>query len=304
MSSATTILLYSLSGAGKTTQIGKLAEEVYVTTGKKTRVCSGDFGGTDTIEPYRDLDIIDLVEIGPTDPWVFINKVVRGYTRDASGKWVKDEKKNAEIGMYAFESAHGLAQLLQNDMDAKAGAGNTIGGDTNASFEVSGDGEKFKVGAAKGFGKYAIPQKEILKAMYESFKLPAQYVVWTAGVDVGKEELSKASTVGPLIIGGALTTLLPKDFNYTFHLDVIVEKGKTPRHVMYLGTHQDPNAGGMVALGNIRRPLDAPELKTWVIEPTDLPKAIKMLQLDAKEEAKKAIQKRLEAAKKGATVTK
>ena len=297
MSSATTILLYGNSGVGKTAQLGKLAEEVYITTGKKTRIYTVDFGGTNTINPYVDLGIIELVEMGTTDAWIFANRAVRGYVRDTNGKWVKDEKRNAEIGFYGFESAHGLAHLLKGDMNAKAGTGTTIGGDTNSSFEVSGDGEKFKIGSVKGFQQYSIPQQQTLSAMYESFKLPAQYIVWTAGVDVGTEELSKNKAAGPMVVGGALTTILPKDFVFTMHLDAIPVKDSVARHVMYLGTHQDPNAGNMTALGNTRRPLDAPVLKTYTIEPTDICKALKILQDDAKEAAVKAIKARLDAAK-------
>lgn len=302
--SVTTILLYGNSGSGKTAQLGKLAEEVYTTTGKKTRIYTVDFGGTNTIDPYVDLGIIELVEMGATDAWVFINRAARGYIRNEQGKWIKDEKRNAEIGFYGFESAHGLAHLLKGDMNAKAGTGTTIGGDTNSSFEVQGDGEKFKIGSVKGFQQYSIPQQQTLTAMYESFKLPAQYIVWTAGVDVGTEELSKNKAAGPMVVGGALTTILPKDFVFTMHLDAIPVKDNVARHVMYLGTHQDPNAGNMTALGNTRRPLDAPALKTYTIEPTDIVKALKILQEDAKDAAKKAIQARLDAVKKKEVATK
>ena len=302
--SATTLLIYGGSGSGKTSQLGKLIEEVFITTGKKSRIYSGDFGGSDTIAPYVELDMVDLIEIGTSDPWIFLNKAVRGFIRDDKGKWVKDEKSNANLGVVAFESAHGIAQLLKNDMSAQAAKGVTIGGDANSSFSIKGDGEDLKIGSVKGFQQYAIPQQQILTSMYESFRLPAQYVVWTAGVDVGTEEASKARVIGPLVIGGALTPLLPKDFNYTFHIEVTpAQAGKAPRHVLHLGSHLDQNAGNTAALGNSRRPLDASEMKAWTVEPADLVKALQIVRLDARQEAKIKIQARLEAAKARAKAT-
>ena len=293
---ATSILIYGRSGSGKSAQIGRLAEEVYVTTGLKTRVYSADFGGNDVNAAYIDLGIIEVVEIAATDPWIFLNKAVRGQVRNDKGQWLKDEKRNATIGMYAYESAHGFAQLLRLNMNDKASTGSTIGGDTNSSFEVAGDGEKFKIGSVKGFQQYAIPQQQMLMAMYESFKLPAQYIVWSAGVDTGSDELNAQKVVGPSVIGGALTTVLTKDFNYAVRIDAVTAKGSATKHVLYLGTQPDSNASNATALGNIRRPLDANELKELTIEPADLVKALRLMREEAKEQAKLKIQARLKIA--------
>ena len=298
---STSILLYGRSGVGKSTQIGKLAEEEYIKTGKITRVYSGDFGGSDVNAPYIDLGIIETVEIGSTDPWIFLANAVRGKVRDDNGKWKLDKERNHKVGIYAYESAHGIAKLLQLNMNEKAGTGSSIGGDTNASFEVAGDGEKFKIGSVKGYQQYAIPQQQILVGMYESFKLPADYVIWSAGVDSGNDELGSSKVVGPLVIGSALTAVLPKDFNYSFHLDAINKNGKL-NYILYLGLHQDPNAGNATALGNARRPVDAPEITNQVIEPADLVRALKLVREEAKVKAIQKIQARIEAAKK-ASVT-
>ena len=300
MASATTILLYSPTGGGKTTQLGLLAEEVFVTTGLKTRVYTADFGGSDVLSPYIDLDIIELVEIGTSDIWIFLNKSVRGFIKDSTGKWVKDEAKNAKIGMYAFESAHGIANLIQIDMEKKAGLGVAIGGDANTSFTIKSDGEEIRIGAQKGFGKYGVPQSQVLTSIYESLKLPASYVVWSAGLNMDKDEFSTTKVVGPDVIGKALTGVLPKDFNYTFRLGTIpAQSGKAEEHVLYLGSHVDAQAGGATAMGNVRRPLDAPALKAdqLIVKPANIVKALKLVKEEANEVAKAAIKKRIEAAK-------
>lgn len=291
---ATTILLYGRTNAGKTTQFGVLAEDVYKRTGKVTRIYTTDRGGFDTIRPYIDLGIIEIVQLSASDIWIFINKAARGFIRGTDGKWLLDKEANSKVGCYGFESAHGMAKLLQQDMEAKAGRGIVIGGDANTSFDVDADGEKLKIGATKGFQKYAIPQATIASAMMESQKLDAEYVVWTAGVSKDEDDVNTNKIIGPLVIGQALTGVLPSDFNYTFRLDVMPAKGTdAERHLLYLGTTADLNAGNATALGNIRRPLDAPKLASTVVEPANIVTALKMVRDDAAKAATEAIKKRL-----------
>lgn len=291
---AITILLYGRTGSGKTTQIGTLAEHVKATTGKDTRVYIADAGGPGAIEPHIELGFIQPVYYTGGDPWIWLNRAVNGYIKDSAGKWVLDKEANSKIGFYAFESAHAIARLLKSDMEHKAANGINIGGDTNTSFQTQGDGETLKIGTTKGFQKYSIPQTRVSEEMLQSQKLDAQYVLWTAGVSKDDDDINTTKIVGPDVLGKALTTTLPQDFNYTLRMDTVpVTGGKAPRHIMYLAAHQDVNAGNAVALGNIRRPLDAPELKTFTIEPANIVQALKVVREDAKEAAKQVIAKRL-----------
>ena len=158
---STTILLYGRTGSGKSTQIGRLAEEVYVKTGKTSRLYSADRGGYDTIQPYIDLSVLEVEPLGDSDPWIWLNRVVRGQVK-RNGKWVLDKAANAKVGMMAFESAHAIAKLLKLDMERKAAFGINIGGDTNTSFDVTdSSGEKLKIGTTKGFQKFSIPQARL-----------------------------------------------------------------------------------------------------------------------------------------------
>jgi hypothetical protein len=291
---ATTILLYARTGAGKTTQLGVLAEDVYKRTGKITRIYNSDRGGYDTIRPYVDLGIIEVIELGAGDIWLFIDKAAQAYVKDANGKWTLDKERNSKVGAYCFESAHGMAKLLQQDMEAKAARGIVIGGDTNTSFDVQGDGETLKIGATKGFQKYAIPQSTVSRAMMLSQKLDAEYVVWTAGVSKDEDDVNTTKVIGPGIIGQALTGIAPGDFNYTFRMDFVPGKGDVPpKHMIYLGPNTDINAGNATALGNIRRPIDAPPLAKMVVEPANIVTALKMVREDAAKAATEAIKKRL-----------
>lgn len=291
---ATTILLYGRTGSGKTTQIGRLAEDVYVRTGKLTRLYTADLGGVDTIQPYINLGIIEPIVLGTSDPWMFLNKSVQGLVRDPSGKWKLDKAANDKIGFYAFESAHGIAQLLKMNMEKQAAAGINVGGDTNTSFSITENGESIKIGTTKGFQKFAIPQGTVLDAMYTSHKLDAEYVLWTAGTSKEDDEIAVTKVVGPDVLGKALTTTLPKDFNYTIRIDTKPAQGGKPEvHTIFLGTHLDQGAGNAAGLGNIRRPLDAKPLKELIVEPADIVQALKLIRGDAIKEATAEIAKRI-----------
>lgn len=291
--SATTILLYGRTNSGKTTQIGVLAEYVKKTTDKKTRLYTADKGGLDSIQPYVDLGIIEVVEILDSSPWIFLNKAVRGYVRDENGKWVLDKERNKEIGCYVFESLRGFAEVLMLDMAEKAAQNVNIGGGANISFQVSGDGEVLKV-SGSNMAHFGVAQSRMTGEVWESQKLAADYVMWTSSVSKDDDVNSGGKVLGPDVIGKALTAEVPRWFNYTFRLDVLpAQAGKAERHILYLGNHVDVGAGNAAGLGNIRRPLDAPELKNITIEPADIGKALVMLREQAVEAAKAAIAKRL-----------
>ena len=294
---ATTILLYGRSNSGKSSQLGVLAEDVFKRTGKRTRIYLTDRGGYDPIRPYTDLGIIEIVELGNTPVLLFMHKASRGYTRDGMGKWVLDKAANEKVGAYAYESAHSMAKCIQQEMNEKAGKGIILGGDANTSFDVQGDGETIRIGAQKGYGKFAIPQDRIYAEMLESQKLDAEYVVWTCGVSKEDDDVSANKIIGPDVIGRALTGVLSMEYNYTFRLDVLPAKdGKSERHLLYLGTTADVNAGNATALGNIRRPLDAAPLTATVIEPANIVTALQMVRNDAVKAATDTIKKRLTAA--------
>ena len=290
--SATTILLYGRTNSGKTAQIGALAEYVFKHTGKKTRLYTADKGGLDTIQPYIDLEIIELVEILDSSPWIFVNKAVRGYIRDTTGKWVLDKAKNAQIGCYAFESLRGIAEALMLDMAVKAGKGVNIGGGSNIAFQVEGDGETLKV-SGSNMAHFGVAQATMTAEVWESQKLDADFIIWTSSVSKDDDTNAGGKVLGPDVIGKALTAEVPRWFNLTWRIDVLpAQGGKPERHILYMGNHVDAGAGNASGLGNIRRPLDAPPTPL-TIEPADIVKAIQLVQEDGVKIASEVIAKRL-----------
>lgn len=284
-----TILLFARTGGGKTSQIGNLAEHIYITTGKHTRLYTGDRGGIDPIRPYVDIGVIELVERGDSNPWIFWNKAVRGYVRDDKGKWVPG--KNDNIGMFAFESITSFSDDMMSDMQRKAAAGINIGGGANIAFNAEGDGEVLKV-SGSNMAMYQVSQARLMEEVWESQKLNADYILWTAGVSKEDDNSSSAKVLGPAASGRALTPEIPRSFGYTFRLDAQPIPGKGKKHVLYLGTSIDSAAGNAVTLGNSRVPLGA-ELPIS-LEPADLVYAFKLID-EAEKKATEAIKKRLEA---------
>ena len=284
-----TILLYGRTRSGKSTQVGELAIDINKKSKKVTRLYTADRGGVDPIRPLIDLGIIELVEQGDTDPWIFLNKAVRGYVRDGSGKWIPG--KNTNVGMFAFESMTAFADALMANMAKKAAENVNIGGGANISFSVSGDGESLKV-SGSNMAHYGVCQSRIKEEVWESQKLNADYILWTASASKDEDQEAAGKVLGPAVAGKAMTAEVPRWFNLTFRMDAVAaQMGKPERHILYLGNHVDPGAGNAVGLGNTRTPIDAKPLP-GTIEPASIVKALELID-GGYNEALEAIKKRL-----------
>jgi len=284
-----TILLYGRTRAGKSTQIGELAEFVYQTEKKKTRLYTADRGGVGPLEPFIKLGLIEVVAQENTEPFIFANKIAKGYIRDAGGKWVPG--KNDEIGLYAYESMTALADAFMNALALKAGENINIGGGASTSFSVNGDGETLKI-SGNNMSHYNVVQQRITEEVWNSQKLNASYILWTASASKDEDSTSSGKVLGPAVCGKALTSEVPRWFDLTFRIDALAAKqGNGERHILYLGNNEDTGAGNAVGLGNTRVPKDAPELPT-TIEPASIVQALKMID-GAEEAAFLTVKKRL-----------
>jgi len=287
----TTILLYGRTGSGKTTLGGELAEHVMATTGKKTRLYTADRGGFDSIYPYIDLGIIELVALEDSDPWIFLHNAVQGKIRKDK-KWIAGD--NSNIGLFIFESLRSCAESLMDSMKDKAANNVNIGGGSNISFMASGDGEQLKIGGSN-MAHYGVAQGYMTEKIWASQRLSSKYVLWTSSVSKDEDSNSGGKVLGPDVIGKALTPLVPGWFNYTFRTDVLPASASVKeRHLLYMGSHIDLGAGGVGALGNTRMPLDAKPLEKTIIEPASLVTALTLLE-GGTQTATEAIRKRLGA---------
>lgn len=274
-----TILMYGRSRSGKSTCLAELAEHVFKSSGKRTRIYTADKGGVGPIQPYINLGIVEVVEQGDTDIFIFLSKAIRGMVRDAQGKWVPGD--NTKIGMFGFESMTAFADGLMAAMIKKISDGTNIGGGANVSFTVTSEGESLKVGGSN-MALYGITQSQITDAVWQSQRLPVDYIVWTASASKDEDQTAGGKVIGPAVIGKALTAEVPRWFQYTFRLDSVPVQGKVEvgkageRHILYLGNNLDMAAGNALGLGNTRVPKDAPELPQ-TIEPASVVKALQLI---------------------------
>jgi hypothetical protein len=279
MTTSTKILLYGRTGSGKTAMIGELAEWVFVKTGLPTILWTADKGGTKTIQPYIDLGLIRVVAIEDTDPFIFLNKAAGGFAREA-GKWVRQDM--SKYGLAAFESFRSFADSMMMAMEQKLASGVNIGGSANISFQAASDGETLKVSAGN-MSIYGVAQNQIRNEVWNSHKLPVPFLIWTSAVSKDEDINAAGKVLGPDVIGKAMTTVTPYWFDVTARIDTIAaQMGKPERHLLYLGTHADVNAGGAAGLGNIRLPLDG-SIKDTVIEPASIVKALEALEGGSKQ---------------------
>lgn len=272
------ILLYGDSGDGKTALIGEMAEHIIRTEKKRTRLYSSDRGGSETIRPYIDdikfngKPVIELVELGSSDPWMFLNKAARGYLRDGA-KWVPGISE--DLGLYAFEGMTSIADALMQSLAKKAADGTNIGGGGNVNFNIAADGETIKVGG-NNQAHYGVVQTRIVEEVWESQRLPG-WLIWTAAVKRDEDPNAAGKVLGPAVAGKALTGEVPRWFVYTFRVAAVPgSMGAKERHILHLGDHQDVNAGGAKGLGNTRVPLDASSVPA-TIEPASLVKALEAI---------------------------
>lgn len=278
MAKKTSILLYGRTRAGKTAQIGELAERVFQTTGKKTRLYSIDKGGVDTVGPHIKAGIIIPVLQESSDPWNFLDKASRGCVRDAKGNWIIDQAANAEIGLYAFESMTAFADALMTSLAAKAADNVNIGGGSSISFTVDDGQDRLKI-SGNNMSHYNVVQTQITEKVWQSQKLDAEYILWTASVSKDDDPNSTQKVLGPEVVGKKLTAEVPRWFNLSFRIDCTPASKMPPKpesHILFLGNSLDAAAGNAVSLGNTRTPIDAPPLPSS-IEPASLTKALDLL---------------------------
>lgn len=282
-----TILLFGPTGAGKTAQIGELAEYYFAKYKKRTRLYAADPGGTDTVKPYIDLGIIQPQYMFGDNPWIWINNAVRGMKHDGK-QWV--EGRDPDIGLYAFEGMTSMADALMAWMREAATKGVNIGGAGSFSFTVGSGTDAIKVGS-NNMAHYSVAQAKVFEVSTLSQYLPGT-VLWTAGDSRGEDD-SNGSVVGPQIAGKAMTGEAPRWFKYTFRIGVELMPNAAPKHVLYTDAHMEMAAKGAKAIANARIPLSGTSVDIPLkIEPASL---VRVLDLIAKrgDAARDDIRKRL-----------
>lgn len=260
-----TIELIGDSGSGKTTQFGELAKHVYKTRKQKSRLNTCDRGGYDSISPLVRLGIVEVNEFTQNDdPWIWINSAVNG--------------GGENIGLDCFDSGTSMGDVL---LTACSHADFQIGQQRTQKFTVAKGKENLTV-AINNEAHYGVVQGFMLDAIRKSTWLinRGRDVLWTFALLRGESQ-DRTPILGPKLCGKALTPFLPKEFRYTFRLDVEPVEDQVPMHVLY--TTVQPELAGMGhSFGNIRCPLGV-EPPAAVIRPASLTKAFEEIERAHKE---------------------
>lgn len=277
---ADNLLLYGMTGSGKTSQLAALIAAV-ATLDMPARVYLTDRGGYNIYKPLAKRGLCQIEAYGGvSDRFIWLDNAAQGKVfRD--GKWIDGGLD--KISLIGYDSLSGAGGLVLNALGQQAAAGKNIGGEPAPGLKIEAEGQTIMI-ASGSRTHYLVGQRYIQEKIWQSQGLLCP-VVWTAHEDIvpldkksadGEKSAETAAglgirgIIGPMAVGSALTRELPKDFVYTFRLSQIVtESAKT--HVMYTGRHKD---GQLEGLANSRSALNS---KLGLKVPTDVVAVLKQI---------------------------
>jgi len=253
------VLLFGLTGSGKTTQLAELIKYLTKTTGKKALVNSIDRGGIGLLESLAEVEHYQY----PSDPFVWIDNVCQG-RRLVNGKWVTIDPK--AYCLLAMESLTGMGDMVLNALGHQVADGKNLGGAAMSApkLAIQADGYQINV-PSNSPTHYGMAQKHLMEKIWQSQSLGVP-VLWTAHEDIAvpakrddqgnlRPEVAVAlgvqGMIGPLVAGHALTMHLAKYFVYCFRLQQQVTPGGST-HTLYGTRHKD---GLYEGIANNRAPL-------------------------------------------------
>lgn len=262
--------LYGVTGSGKTTLVGEKAKSDFKLYHKKTWLYAADMGGFESIKALVKLGVVEIkrYDSQKDDPWIWIGDAVSTIPPP-------------DVANVVFDSATSIGEAIFTHItksDIKVGAQNT------QKFSVTKNDRTIQVGITNQ-NHYGVVQTFMLDQIWKSTWLckGGQDIIWTFSVDNG-EDATHQQVAGPKLAGHALTSAVPKWFQYTFR--TATEQGS---HVLYLKEH---DINGMQGFGNARYPLDAQTPLPDKIEPASLVEALKLIE-QGQVEAEEALREEL-----------
>lgn len=236
------ILVYGVSGAGKTTQAQELAKYVHKKTGKKLRLVSCSGGGWTCIQPAISAGIIVPTYIRTRPhPVETLDKMTKGWwpanPDDPASPLVKpnEQKDWGDIGGYVYDGITEACEWMMSYMTNEEAAGN---------IKISSQPMKFKDGetnyGSPSMAHYGNIQTRIADFISNSKGLRGMYLMWTALELKSTDDNSRLPLYGPDISGKAKTAIAGAWFDNTLHLYLTgaggLKKGPSIRR-LYLSTH-------------------------------------------------------------------
>ena len=236
------ILVYGVSGAGKTTQGQELARHINRTMGKKLRLASNSGGGWTSIQPAIDAGIIVPTYIrGRKFPVETMDKISKGWwpehPDDPESPLIEPAKQKdwGEVGGLMNDSITEGCEWMMSYVNSQEAAG---------AIKISTQSSNFKDGATNygtpSQSHYGNIQSRIADFIAQSKAIRGIYILYTALELKATDDNSRLPLYGPDIVGKAKTAVAPAWFDNTLHLYLTgaggLKKGVVQRR-MYLSTH-------------------------------------------------------------------
>jgi energy-coupling factor transporter ATP-binding protein EcfA2 len=261
------LLLYGDTGHGKSTLIAQLAVHL-AQQGKRTAIFLADKGSHRPFKLLAKQGVVDLYH-PQGNAWLWVHHALRGEVKDAKGTYhsvVKDD-----IGLVVHEGLTAYAELLMSSLASMSANGTNVGGEGAWNVTIREDKDSLKLGTSNR-AHYGMVQLQIREGIHAE-KPPVPHI-FTAGVRRG-ESGQNTPVLGPLVVGEALTSQLPRWMDYTFRCAMTGGK-----YHLHLSPHADPQLGPRtVVLSNSRLPLQGGSVAVPAsVEPASLVKALQILQ--------------------------
>lgn len=225
---------YGQSGSAKSESAAEVIRRLHKENGKKARVIVGD-GSAATYAALVDEGIVELADYSIRDwPLSTLKQFTEGYWPERpedpkSPMKAMTPAQFAELGAYVIEGLSVGATYVMGDKKggfaARAALGEKIAGDSPIQLidqERKADGTLL-AGSGPGFafggvtlGGYGHAQRRMMGFIEASKALPGT-VIWTAHERAGEDKVSNQKLIGPEVAGGALTAVVSRVFNNTFH---------------------------------------------------------------------------------------
>jgi len=264
------VLLYGDTGHGKSTLIAELATHLRIHTGKKTAVFLADKGSS---RPYRLLQKHGVVDIYTPqgNAWLWVNHAMRGEVRTGTNPVAYASVVTDEVGLVVHEGLTAYAEILMSELASMSAQGQDVGGGGAWNVVIREEKDILKLGTSNR-AHYGVVQLQIREGVLALH--PNVPHIYTAGVRRG-ESPEKTPILGPMIVGEALTSQIPRWVDYTFRC--ALSNGK---YVLYLAPHTDQQLGPRtVVLSNPRLPKAGASVKVPPsVEPANLVKALTLIQ--------------------------
>lgn len=238
-----TILLYGDSGVYKSTQLGLIADVVFQTTGRISRLISADSGWGPMADQIRRGVIVPLDLNTAKQRIGVLSHLSKGYWPD--GLTAQGEIDEAtlrlttpeeweHVGCYLVEGLYMIGSLIQRHLESiQQSTGEPLAGlfsEMNTKFSQSSR------------GTYGFVQSQTENYVRGIKSLPVNWAVFTTHEARGEDDRSQMY-FGPAVVGKALTDKVSGWFENTFHLQSCIYAGDIQGVQAYYERHRLDNPG-------------------------------------------------------------